>query len=462
MSLAITTDTEHEGTLRYECASQDVVVRVFVQRRNGTKKCPVELLHQGDVVLATDCNLRELRDLENLHRHASTLRKGPGWHEILTAIAAELPEHVLTPWEPIVTTLSAYTVAIKEYWWYPMIPKGEPLGLAGDPGAGKSATLVKIFCHVTTGTPFPTLFPDRPEPAFPPQHVLLYTYEDDPASTILPRVVLNKGNPDLVHVVEGKRDPETKDKLPMTLQDLPLMEQLLKQFTPALIAFDPLQSFLGPDVDMNSAGDTRPVLDAVRNLCNAYGCTPLYVRHNGKTQRGKAIHAALGSIDITANARSELTLYKDPYDTQRRILAQTKTNGRWAPSMQLTLIGDTYDVVLDTGLVTIEEVRVDWDGMSDLTAEDLNARENVHGNDTDEASSALEEARAFLREMLTDGPMLIDELNTHAKKAGVSHGTLRRAKDKEHVKARRRPQDGIPGNKWPWEWYDPTRHEGQS
>ena len=104
-----------------------------------------------------------------------------------------------------------------------------------------------------------------------------------------------------------------------------------------------------------------------------------------------------------------------------------------------------------------KEVFVDLPGASDLTAADLNAREFVHGGDTEETNTALDEAREFLWEMLKAGPMLVDELCVHAKKAGVSVKTLRRAKDKDHYKARRHPQEGLPGNKWPWEWYDPRQ-----
>ena len=50
----------------------------------------------------------------------------------------------------------------------------------------------------------------------------------------------------------------------------------------------------------------------------------------------------------------------------------------------------------------------------------------------------------------------VDEIRAQAKKAGVSEMTLRRAKDKERIKARRVPLDGVPSNKWPWEWYAPT------
>ena len=460
MSLTVQCMPESDGTLKYLVADHDVIVRVLAQRRNGTKKCPVELFHQAGLVLVTDCDLRQLRDVETLYKHANTLRTGPPWHEILTTVAAALPDHVPPPWTAMDQSLDAYTVTPTHYLWYPVLPIGEPVSLEGDPGTGKSATLVKILCHLTSGTPFPTLFLDHPAPPSTPRTVLLFTHEDKPASTIHPRVLINGGNPALIRIIEGKRHPETGAAVPMTLQDLDLLDALLTKHAPALVAFDPVQSFFGPEVDMNRASDTRPILDAVAGLCERHHCTPLYVRHYGKSDRSKVIHSGLGSIDITAHMRRTLALYQDPADPQRRILADGKTNGRPAPSMALRLVGVDLDVETDAGTITVETVRVDWDGMSELTAADLNAHELRHGGDSDEANSALDAAREFLREVLTDGPQLADEIATQAKKAGVSLATLRRAKDKEQVKARRRPQDGVGGHKWPWEWYDPARHSG--
>jgi putative DNA primase/helicase len=456
MSIPVVTTIEPDGTLRYDCG-QDIAIRVKLHQRNGTKRCPVELLYQNMAVLATDSNLRDLRDIESLFKHATTRQGGVDWHAVLTAVAKELPEKAQAPWTPVSVPLSAYSVERKEYLWYPGIPKGEPTSLEGDPGVGKSAFLVKLMCHLTTGTPFPTVCLDHPQHPFPPQIVVLFTHEDDPRSTIHPRVLINGGDPDRVYFQEGKRDSETKKILPMTLQDLPILEALLTMHRPALMAFDPMQSFLGPHVDMNQASGTRPILDAVRDLCKAHGCTPLFIRHTGKTQRTKAIHAGLGSIDITGVMRSVLSLYKDPELEGRRILAHTKSNGRYAPSMQLKLVGATHDVWLNTRTVlTLEDVRVDWDGLSDLTADDLNARECAHGNDSAEAQGALDEAREFLREMLRDGPVRVDELRTQAKQAGVTYATLRRAKDKEKVKASRQEQDGVPSAKWPWVWELPS------
>ena len=93
---------------------------------------------------------------------------------------------------------------------------------------------------------------------------------------------------------------------------------------------------------------------------------------------------------------------------------------------------------------TIEEVRVDWDGKSDLTAEDLNARECAHGNDTHEAQSGLDQAREFLREVLTDGPLSVEDLLAAAEQAGIKRRTLDRAKDKEGVRSRRVPTPDTP------------------
>jgi AAA domain len=455
MSIAIVHMIEPDGTLRYDCG-QDIAIRVGLHRKNGHRTYPVELLHQGIPLLSTDTNLRDLRAIENLRTHADALHKHPDWHAMLTAVARELPEKASTPWIPVSQRLSAYTISRREYLWYPWLLKGEPCSLEGDPNVGKTAVLIKLLAHLTTGRKFPSLYPaEHPEEDFDPATVVLFTNEDSPSKTLLPRLLLNGGDADRVEFVQGKKDPDTGHILPMTLQDLREIEQLLQAHTPAMLCFDPMQSYLGAGVDMNAASDTRPLLDALAALCAAHACTPLYIRHNGKTQRTKAIHASLGSIDIAAHLRSTLTLYADPDEKPRRILAHTKKPGVPAPSMQVTLSSATFDIETDAGTETIEECRIDWDGTSPLTSDDLNARESMHGNDTEEANSALDQAREFLREVLKDGPMLVDDIHAHAKKASVSVKTLRRAKDKDHYKARRKPQEGIPAPKWPWEWYDP-------
>lgn len=462
MSITLETVIDPDGTLRYS-SEPDAMVRVLLQRRNGTKLCPVELWYQGLMILSTDCDLRNLHHIENLHKHASTLQAAVKWHELLTAVAAALPDKTQPAWEPVVRTLSSYRVERKEYLWYPLLPKGAPASIEGHPKVGKSALTVKICCHLTTGKPFPTLIAGRPEPPFAPRHVVLFTYEDRPEDTIKPRVLINGGNMDLFHIAEGKRHPDTREVIPMSLQDLAMLERILQACSPALMIFDPMQSFFG-DVDMNKPSETRPVLDAVSRLCKTFGCTPLYIRHHGKTPRSNAAHASLGTVDINAGMRSVLTVYKDPDVANRRVLAHTLTNGALGPSLQFLLTGVTHHVLIDADdgedIITVEDVQVDWDGLSEWTSDDLHARLTQHDNNTQEATSALEGACEFLRAMLGQGAVLADDIHKAARKAGVARNTLYRAKSRLDVKARRHDTEGLPSGKWPWVWMlPPTNSE---
>ena len=90
MSLPVSKTTDPDGTLCY--SYQDLTVRVGLHKRNGTKKCPVELLYQGSAVISTDANLRELRDIQALATHADALQKHPDWYPLLMEVAKELPE----------------------------------------------------------------------------------------------------------------------------------------------------------------------------------------------------------------------------------------------------------------------------------------------------------------------------------------------------------------------------------
>jgi hypothetical protein len=186
-------------------------------------------------------------------------------------------------------------------------------------------------------------------------------------------------------------------------------------------------------------------------LCKEYDCTPLYVRHIGKTQRAKALHAGLGSIDITGNMRSVLFLGQDPDNKDRRIIAHSKSNNaRLGPSMAYLVRTVEIEIfTADGGSVLVEAPRLDWDGRSELSADDLAAPPEVDEEDT----SALDQAREFLAELLKDGAMLYDEVLKAMKQSGIALKTLKRAKPLAGVKSRRRPVAETSSKDWPWEWY---------
>jgi hypothetical protein len=355
-----------------------------------------------------------------------------------------------TPRQLRVTKLSEVQPERVHWLWQPHLPLGRPVALEGDPGVGKSSLIAKIAAHLTSGQTFPNVLKGHAPQPFLACNVCLLTAEDDPGDTILPRIAVNGGDPARVFLIDGWHQPDGAQG-PVTMQDLDLLQQALEQHKPKLLVFDPVQSFFGRKVDMNSASDTRPVLDAVIALCKRYACTPLFVRHIGKVRRDKALHAGLGSIDITAAMRSVLFLGEDPDNDQRRILAQSKSNNaRLGPSLAYLVVSVDYDLLTPTGdFVTVEAPRLDWDGLSPLTANDLASPPLTN----DEEMSALDHAKEFLETLLADAPMLADEVSAAAKKAGFTTATIRRAKVLAGIKAKRRRIEGAPSKDWPWEWH---------
>lgn len=448
------TDAEGNRVYRWKDTAQ---VLLALSKTNKRRQYPVTVRFQGEVIGNGTLDLLNLADRERLYAHCRALDGQVNWVQRFVEVAQDLstvlegePRRVLQ-----VASLSTVTPARVDFLWKPFLPVGRPVAIEGDPGVGKSALVMKIAAHLTSGTAFPTMLDGAPpQREFPPQHVCLLTSEDDPADTLVPRLVVNGGDPARVHLISGWAQPNG-DKGTVTMQDLDLLQQALETYRPVLLVFDPLQSFFGRGIDMNHANDTRPVLDAVALLCKRYRCTPLYVRHIGKASREKALHAGLGSIDIAANMRSVLFLGKDPDNDERRILAQSKSNNaRLGPSLAYVITTVEHTIYTDAGdVVVIEAPRLDWDGRSHLSAEDLNAP--PLSEDADEDRSALDQAQEFLQDVLSAGPVLYEDLVKAMKKAGIAFRTLRRAKLLIGVKSRRRPVDGMATKQQLWEWFLP-------
>jgi putative DNA primase/helicase len=450
--------TADDGTLLYTW-NDTVVIEVMLHASNKSGRYPVITRYKGDQINKATVDLLNLKDRADIEAHCRALDGQVNWLQRFQHVAELLPARVetSTTWELVTTTLSMVKPKRVDFYWKPLIPKGRPVSLDGDPGVGKSALIAKLMAHLTTGKAFPTLLDGTSEHDFTPHHVCLMSAEDDPADTILPRVAVNTGDPSRVHILEGRRNGKGEVE-PITMQDLPMLHTALDRWRPALLIFDPVQSYFGRGVDMNHANDTRPILDAVAGLCKPYHCTPFYVRHIGKALRSKALHAGLGSIDIAANMRSVLYLAKDPENPLRRILAHSKSNNaRLGPSMAylLTTITQAYSMN-DGEEITIEAPRVDWDGRSPLTADDLNA---PLAQENEEEKTALDEARDFLRELLQDAPVFSKDVAKAAKEAGMAWATVRRAKALEGVKVRK--QEGH-GEAAPWEWYMPDDPSDQA
>ena len=214
-----------------------------------------------------------------------------------------------------------------------------------------------------------------------------------------------------------------KQRSSLTLKDLDVLEKALTITKAALLIVDPIQSYLGAEVDAHRSNETRPVLDGLATLARDNKCCILLVRHLSKSSGGRAIHRGLGSIDLSGAVKSELIAGATPDDADRRALVQIKSNyGRF---------GDPLGYKIDDGGFT-------WTGKSDLTEKD------ILSSDTEaEGRTEIAEACDYLRDQLANGPKLQKELEAGG---GFTERTLQRAAKRVGVKKSREGR----GGRWSW------------
>lgn len=200
-----------------------------------------------------------------------------------------------------------------DWLWYPYIPFGKLTILQGNPGEGKSTFILAIAALLTRGKAMPDGYPiDKC------QNVIYQTAEDDIADTVKPRLVAAKA--------DCKRVAYIVDEEATLNFDDPRIEECIIQTNAKLLILDPLQAYLVQDTDMYSAGRMRQQLKKIADLAAKHNCAVVIVGHMNKTSGEKNLYRGLGSIDITAIARSVLMISRDKTDSAIRYMSPIKSS----------------------------------------------------------------------------------------------------------------------------------------
>ena len=303
-------------------------------------------------------------------------------------------------------TLSKVEASRTQWLWYPYIPLGKITLMTADPGTGKTFLSLYITATVSNGRPF---FGQDELAVRTPQNVVYQTAEDGIADTIVPRLNCIKPPPNLDKIIvydEEEKPLEFKNGI----NDI---ENIMKDLHPALIIFDPLQAYLGAEVDMHRANEVRPVLAAIGRLAEKYNCAVIFVMHHSKMSQNSALHRALGSIDIVGIARSMLILARNPDEPHQVVMCHEKSS--------LAAHGESVLFHIDPsngGIV--------FDGFSELKADDILNRRN---KTREKPSVKLDEAVEFLNELIGEkGWAKLSEVHALQEEYGISKDTMRRAK----------------------------------
>ena len=295
-----------------------------------------------------------------------------------------------------------------EWLFYPFIPCGKITIIQGDPGEGKTTLVLQIIARLTKGERI------MEEEAKAPINVIYQTAEDGLGDTIKPRLLSADADCSRVLVIDDK-------DIPLTMRDSRL-EQAIIETKAKLVVLDPIQGFLGANVDMHRANEIRPVMKHISELAEKYRCAVVLIGHMNKCSIGKSAYRGLGSIDFQAAARSVLVVGRIKDEPETRVICQIKNS--LAPEAKPI----AFKLGKDSGF--------EWLGEYDITADEL-----LSGS---AKSTKKQAAIDFLEALLSDGHKCQTEIMKTAKEKGFSEKTMRNAKEELKIKSIRK------NNKWYW------------
>lgn len=318
-----------------------------------------------------------------------------------------------------------------EWLWNGWLARAKMHLLAGAPGQGKTTLAVDFAATVTRGGQWPDGNPCEPG------NVLIWSGEDDAADTLVPRLMAAGADLKRVDFVSGVNVNGEYRPFDPSRDMSSLREQTLHRGNVRLIIVDPIVSAVTGDSHKNT--ETRRALQPLVDLAQETGACLIGITHFSKGGQGAdPTQRVIGSIAFAAVARVVMVAAKirsnDGED--RRILARSKSN--IGPDSG----GFEYHLDQCEPQKGIPASRVAWGEMLPGSAQELLTDPNEQG---DEASSALESAVEFLREVLGNDVVPTKEVEREAQQAGVAKRTLQRASNVLGVRKNR----GSEG-KWYW------------
>lgn len=316
---------------------------------------------------------------------------------------------------PVIKFFSEIEAKSVEWLWYPYIPFGKITIMQGDPGEGKTTLVLNIAAMLSRGEKLPTELVY--EYSFDTVTTVYQTAEDGLADTIKPR--LTAANADCSKICTIIEDGNSLDFCDERL------EKTLSETGAKLLIMDPIQAYIGEDVDMHRANEIRPVMSRLEILAENYCCAVVLIGHMNKSSK-KAKYKGLGSIDITAAARSVLFVGRIDNDPFRRCMIPIKSN--LAPEGRAVLfsVGDTFN----------------WNGFDNL---DINKVCSDFPHSSNEKVSKVEQAECVLKELFdVEKRIQKTEVDRICREKGIKSRVLEEAKKNLHIVSERS------GDCWYW------------
>ena len=282
-----------------------------------------------------------------------------------------------------------------DWLWFPYIPFGKLTIIQGNPGEGKTYFAMHLAAACTNGKLLPNM--ERMEPF----NVIYQTAEDGLGDTVKPRLIEAGADLDRVLVID---DSEVQ----LTLSD-ERIEKAIIENNARLVIIDPIQAYLGADVDMNRANEVRPIFMRLGQVAQRTGCAILLIGHLNKAAGMQSLQRGLGSIDIAAAVRSVMFIGKLKHDPTMRILTHEKSSLAPPGASLAFSLGD--------------EGGFRWVGEYDITADEM-----LSGIEP-QRETKTQQAKDLICTLLAGGKQVLSEdIDKAALERGIPGRTVRDAK----------------------------------
>jgi putative DNA primase/helicase len=337
-------------------------------------------------------------------------------------------ERSLVPAAPPVPTSMATTSGVKlisaatikpraiDWLWDAHLARGKLSILAGVPGTGKSTVAFNLAAIVSIGGAWPD--GSRCPGA---GNVLMWSGEDDPTDTIIPRLMAAGANLSNIQIITGGK---TNDGISLPFdpaRDVPLLRDEINRIGGAvLMIIDPIISAVAGD--MHKANDVRRGLQAIIDLGAEFGCAVIGISHFSKGSKGTSPQErVIGSQAFAALARLVLVCAKDE-DGNTRVLMRAKSN------ISLDYGGFHYSIVAVTvpdpanAARPLKTTKVEWGAALDGNARDvLSEMESEPDKRNDKTAACVEAMRPIL--CGPDGlPIEVSSTLVQDKLSAAGHG----------------------------------------
>ena len=282
-----------------------------------------------------------------------------------------------------------------EWLWKPYLPFGKLSVLQGNPGEGKTYFAMHLAAACTNGKLLPNM--ERMEPF----NVIYQTAEDGLGDTVKPRLIEAGADLDRVLVIDDS-------DVQLTLSD-ERIEKAIIENNARLVIIDPIQAYLGADVDMNRANEVRPIFMRLGQVAQRTGCAILLIGHLNKAAGMQSLQRGLGSIDIAAAVRSVMFIGKLKHDPTMRILTHEKSSLAPPGASLAFSLGD--------------EGGFRWVGEYDITADEM-----LSGIEP-QRETKTQQAKDLICALLAGGKQVLSEdIDKAALERGIPGRTVRDAK----------------------------------